>query len=133
VAEAEIRELLTHVPVWDGKPGELRASRTLNADQFFVHARMKDLRPGTQYHYRFRYTDGREVGVTPDATFMTAPGQTHEPFTFTAFGDEGIPGPSLDQDRSLLPESDWGCGTTAPTTAVTRTTRPAPGSAPPTR
>jgi hypothetical protein len=38
---------------------------------------------------------------------MTAPGQTHEPFTFTAFGDEGIPGPSLDQDRSLLPESDW--------------------------
>src|ERR1700739_1831189 len=33
--EAEIRELITHVPVWDGKPGELRASRTLNADQFF--------------------------------------------------------------------------------------------------
>ena len=31
--EAEIRELLTHVPVWDGKPGVLRASRTLNADQ----------------------------------------------------------------------------------------------------
>jgi hypothetical protein len=31
VAEAEIRELLTHVPVWDGKPGVLRASRTLNA------------------------------------------------------------------------------------------------------
>ena len=31
-----------------------------------------------------------------------------EPFTFTAFGDEGIPGPSLDRDPSLLPESDWG-------------------------
>jgi hypothetical protein len=107
VAEAEIRELLTHVPVWDGKPGVLRASRTLNADQFFVHARMKNLSPGTQYHYRFRSTDGRAVGTTADATFMTAPGQTHEPFTFTAFGDEGIPGPSLDQDRSLLPESDW--------------------------
>jgi hypothetical protein len=28
VPEAEIRELLTHVPVWDGKPGEPRASRT---------------------------------------------------------------------------------------------------------
>ena len=106
--EAEIRELLTHVPVWDGKPGVLKASRTLNADQFFVHAHMDRLAPGTEYHYRFRYASGREVGVTPDATFITAPGEAREPFTFTAFGDEGIPGPSLDRDPSLLPESDWG-------------------------
>jgi Calcineurin-like phosphoesterase len=106
--EAEIRELLTHVPVWDGKPGDLRASRTLNADQFFVHGHMTRLRPGTQYHYRIRYAAGREVGLTPDATFMTAPGEVTEPFTFTAFADEGIPGPSLDRDPSLLPESDWG-------------------------
>jgi hypothetical protein len=106
--EAEIRELLTHVPVWDGKPGVLKASRTLNADQFFVHAHLDRLTPGTEYHYRFRYTSGREVGVTPDATFITAPGETREPFTFTAFGDEGIPGPTLDRDPSLLPESDWG-------------------------
>jgi hypothetical protein len=108
VVEAEIRELLTHVPVWDGKPGVLRASRTLNADQFFVHARMTGLNPGTEYHYRFRYTAGREVGVTADATFITAPRYQAEPFTFTAFADEGIPGPSLDRDPSLLPESDWG-------------------------
>ncbi|HLN70006.1 MAG TPA: metallophosphoesterase [Streptosporangiaceae bacterium] len=108
MAEAEIRELITHVPVWDGKPGDLRASRTLNADQFFVHARLAGLSPGTQYHYRFRYTHGGEVGVTPDGTFITAPRDTLEPFTFTAFADEGIPGPSLDQDPSLLPESDWG-------------------------
>ena len=47
-------------------------SITLNADQFFVHARMTGLSPGT------------------------------------AFADEGIPGPSLDRDPSLLPESDWG-------------------------
>jgi hypothetical protein len=106
-AEAEIRELLTHVPVWDGKPGVLKASRTLNADQFFVHARLSGLRPGTQYHYRFRYACGQEQGATADATFLTAPGEVAEPFTFTAFADEGIPGPSLDQDRSLLPESDW--------------------------
>jgi hypothetical protein len=106
--EAEIRELLTHVPVWDGKPGALRASRTLNADQFFVHARKAGLSPGTQYHYRFRYASGSEIGVTADATFLTAPGQVSEPFTFTAFADEGIPGPSLDRDPSLLPESDWG-------------------------
>ena len=106
--EAEIRELLTHVPVWDGQPGVLKASRTLNADQFFVHAFMSGLAPGTEYHYRFRYASGREAGATPDATFMTAPGEVAEPFTFTAFADEGIPGPSLDRDRSLLPESDWG-------------------------
>jgi len=106
--EAEIRELLTHVPVWDGKPGVLKASRTLNADQFFVHARMTHLHPGTQYHYRFRYAAGQEIGTTADATFLTAPGEVAEPFTFTAFADEGIPGPSLDRDPSLLPESDWG-------------------------
>ena len=97
--EAEIRELLTHVPVWDGKPGVLRASRTLNADQFFVHAHLAGLRPGTEYHYRFRYTAGSEQGATSNASFVTAPGPgaVAEPFTFTAFGDEGIPGPSLDQ------------------------------------
>ena len=67
--EAEIRELLTHVPVWDGKPGVLKASRTLNADQFFVHAHLSDLEPGSEYHYRFRYASGREAGATPDATF----------------------------------------------------------------
>ena len=106
--EAEIRELLTHVPVWDGKPGVLKAARTLNADQFFVHAYLCGLRPGTPYHYRFRYAAGTEDGASADATFMTAPGEVTEPFTFTAFADEGIPGPSLDQDPSLLPESDWG-------------------------
>ena len=106
--EAEIRELLTHVPVWDGKPGALKASRTLNADQFFVHAYLSGLTPGTEYHYRFRYAAGREHGATTDATFLTAPGEVTEPFTFTAFADEGIPGPSLDRDPSLVPESVWG-------------------------
>ena len=106
--EAEIRELVTHVPVWDGQPGVLKAARTLNAAQYFVHAHLSGLTPGTQYHYRFRYTSGREHGATPDATFLTAPGEVTEPFTFTAFADEGIPGPSLDRDPSLLPESKWG-------------------------
>jgi hypothetical protein len=107
-AGAEIRELLTHVPVWDGQPGALRASRTLNADQFFVHARLDGLTPGTEYHYRFCYAAGREAGATRDATFLTAPDKVTEPFTFTAFGDQGIPGPTLDQDPSLQPESAWG-------------------------
>ena len=106
--EAEIRELISHVPVWDGKPGALHASRMLNADQFFVHAHLTGLAPGAEYHYRFRYATARESGATSDATFMTVPDEVTEPFTFTAFGDEGIPGPSLDRDPSLVPEKTWG-------------------------
>jgi Calcineurin-like phosphoesterase len=105
---AEIRELISHVPVWDGQPGALHASRMLNADQFFVHAHLAGLAPGTEYHYRFRYATARESGATSDATFMTVPDEVTEPFTFTAFGDEGIPGPSLDRDPSLKPEKTWG-------------------------
>ena len=74
-AEAEIRELLTHVPVWDGKPGVLKASRTLNADQFFVHARLRGLAPGTQYHYRFRYACGGEQGATAGRDLHDGPGR----------------------------------------------------------
>ena len=106
--DAEIRELVTHVPVWDGKPGKLAAARTLNADQFYVHAQLRGLTPGRGYHYRFRYQVGRYVGTTADATFSTAPLRSLEPFTFTAFADEGVPGPNPHQDASLLPESDWG-------------------------
>ena len=106
--EAEIRELVTHVPVWDGKPGALAASRTLNADQFYVHAQLRGLTPGRSYHYRFHYRVGRYAGATADSTFSTAPLRSLEPFTFTAFADEGVPGPNPHQDASLLPESDWG-------------------------
>lgn len=72
-----------------------------------MHAHLTGLHPGTQYHYRFRYAAGHELGTTADATFLTAPRGIAEPFTFTAFADEGIPGPSLDRDPLLLPESDW--------------------------
>ena len=73
-----------------------------------MHAHLTGLSPGTEYHYRFRYATRRESGATPDATFITAPEGATEPFTFTAFADEGIPGPSLDRDPSLQPESVWG-------------------------
>jgi hypothetical protein len=112
---AEIRQLVTHVPVWNGVPtGPLTASLTdlLNADQFYVHALLRHLEPGQTYHYRFVYRSGRAQGHTPDATFRTAPEgrQTLEPFTFTAFADEGITGApgtglTLDNAPSLQPES----------------------------
>ena len=114
VVPAEIRELITHVPVWNGAvTGPITASATdlLNADQFYVHALLDDLEPGQTYHYRFVYSKGAERGHTPDATFTTAPGGRHlQPFTFTAYGDQGITGApgtgqTLDNAVSLQPES----------------------------
>ena len=114
-AEAEIRELITHVPVWNGVPtGPVTASATdlLNANQFYVHALIDGLDAGDTYHYRFTYTKGGERGHTPDATFTTAPDgrASLAPFTFTALGDQGItgqPGTGLTPDNavSLQPES----------------------------
>ncbi|WP_220187184.1 purple acid phosphatase family protein, partial [Pseudonocardia pini] len=58
------------------------------AEQYFAHAAAADLRPGTEYHYRFRLADGR---LTPDATFRTAPAPgDRTPFVFTAFADQGV-------------------------------------------
>ena len=114
-ATAELRELVTHVPVWNGIPfGQVQAASNdlLNATQFYVHALLDDLQPGQTYHYRFVYSSGRQTGVTPDATFTTAPDpQTRQPFTFTAYGDQGITGApgtglTIDNAPSLQPESN---------------------------
>jgi hypothetical protein len=78
--EAEVRELLSHVPQQDGS--------IRSADQFFVHGLAEGLTPGQQYHYRFRLPGG---GATRDAVFTTAP-SARVPFTFTAFGDQGVNG-----------------------------------------
>ena len=103
------------MPVWNGVPtGPVTASLTdvLTADQFYVHAHLRDLQPGETYHYRFVYTAGKQTGYTPDATFTTAPdATTRQPFTFTAYGDQGITGApgtgnTLDNAVSLQPESD---------------------------
>ena len=114
LVEAELRELITHVPVWNGvATGPVTASTKdlLNADQFYVHALVGGLEPGQTYHYRIVYTKGGQRGFTPDATFTTAPsGRSLEPFTFTAYGDQGITGApgtgrTLDNAISLQPES----------------------------
>jgi hypothetical protein len=79
---AQIRELISHVPQQDGS--------IRSAQQFFVHAMTQRLTPGTEYHYRFRLPDG---ALSPDAVFRTAP-TARVPFTFTAFGDQGVDGPT---------------------------------------
>ena len=76
-----------------------------------MHALLGDLSPGQTYHYRFVYSHGRQTGFTPDATFTTAPNpQARQPFTFTAYGDQGITGKpgsglTIDNAFSLQPES----------------------------
>lgn len=80
--EAEIRELISHVPQHDGT--------ITSTQQYYAHALAQGLAPGQQYHYRFRLPGG---GVTPDTVFRTAPAG-RVPFTFTAFGDQGVDGPT---------------------------------------
>ena len=101
---------------WPGIPfGQVQAASNdlLNATQFYVHALLDDLQPGQTYHYRFVYSSGRESGVTPDATFTTAPdSQTRQPFTFTdgttyvVVGSAGRPrydwGGPVESDRNFI-------------------------------
>ena len=79
--EAEIRHLISHVPQQDGS--------IRSADQYFAHGLADGLSPGQRYHYRFRLPGG---GTTQDGVFSTAP-STRAPFSFTAFGDQGVNGP----------------------------------------
>ena len=51
----------------------------------YHHVPVVGLQPETTYHYRVRH-DG---GASDDGTFRTAP-STQGPFTFTAFGDQGV-------------------------------------------
>jgi hypothetical protein len=51
----------------------------------YHHVSITGLQPGTTYHYRVRH-DG---GASDDETFRTAPSAI-APFTFTAFGDQGV-------------------------------------------
>jgi hypothetical protein len=75
---AEVRHLLSAVPQRDGS---IRA-----AEQWFAHGLADGLESGRAYHYRFRLPGG---GATRDAVFTTAPA-TAAPFSFTAFGDQGV-------------------------------------------
>ncbi len=61
VAPAELRELVTHVPVWNGVPtGPITASTTdlLNATQFYVHALLDNLRAGSDLSLPLRLPGG---------------------------------------------------------------------------
>ncbi|WP_229858693.1 purple acid phosphatase family protein, partial [Streptomyces anandii] len=91
---AEVRAL--HTPAGVGASGD----RT----QYYLHARLTHLRPGRTYYYGvghqgFDPAERHLLGTL--GTFTTAPAHK-EPFTFTAFGDQGVSYHGLANDALIL-------------------------------
>ena len=110
----EVRRMLSQIP----STGPI----VTGAEQFFAHAALDNLRPGTSYHYRFRLPDGT---VTADAAFTTAParGEVAKPFTFTALGDHGtdVRHPRSGRDvRNIYAAGDTRRSATPASTLVSR-------------
>jgi hypothetical protein len=84
---AEIRDL--HSPM----PGAEAV------DQYYVHAAIGNLHSGRRYYYAVGH-DGYEPPVSRIDSFTTAPTRREVPgpFTFTAFGDQGVSRPALAND-----------------------------------
>ncbi|MEU9329776.1 metallophosphoesterase family protein [Streptomyces canus] len=92
--EAEVRTLYT--PAGVGASGD--------HTQYYVHAKLSHLRPGQTYYYGVGHQgfDPAEPHLTGTlGTFTTAPA-TKKPFTFTAFGDQGVSYHALANDSLLL-------------------------------
>lgn len=95
--EAEVRSL--HTP-------SLTSAHPA-VDQYYLHAALDGLRPGTTYYYGVGH-EGFDP-ASPHAyasvgTFATAPG-TPEPFVFTAFGDQGVSYQALANDSLILAQN----------------------------
>ncbi|WP_433918813.1 metallophosphoesterase family protein [Streptomyces canus] len=92
--EAEVRTLYT--PAGVGASGD--------HTQYYLHARLSRLRPGQTYYYGVGHQgfDPAEPHLTGTlGTFTTAPAHK-KPFTFTAFGDQGVSYHGLANDSLLL-------------------------------
>ncbi|MFJ8824580.1 purple acid phosphatase family protein [Streptomyces sp. NPDC102467] len=92
--EAEVRGL--HTPGADGV--------RLALDQFYVHAALDGLRPGTTYYYGVGH-DGFDPASAEHrptvSAFRTAPAHPAA-FTFTAFGDQGVGSAAAASDHLVL-------------------------------
>ncbi|GGS17392.1 metallophosphoesterase family protein [Streptomyces griseoviridis] len=95
--DAEVRAL--HTPAGVGASGD--------HTQYYLHARLTRLKPGRTYYYGVGH-----AGFDPAAahlagtlgTFTTAPAKA-EPFTFTAFGDQGVSYHGLANDALILAQN----------------------------
>ncbi|WP_406254492.1 purple acid phosphatase family protein [Streptomyces chartreusis] len=92
--DAEIRDLYTP---------ELQGIRAA-LEQYYVHAALDSLRPGTTYYYGVGH-DGFDPAAPRNratiSSFRTAPASP-ETFTFTAFGDQGVSEAAATNDKLLL-------------------------------
>ncbi|GAB2614019.1 metallophosphoesterase [Streptomyces capparidis] len=83
--------------------------RTGPVEQYYLHAALDGLRPGTTYYYGCGH-DGFDP-ATPGAlhtlgSFTTAPEPAaRRPFTFTAFGDQGVGAHAVANDSVLLAQN----------------------------
>ena len=94
---AEVRTL--HTPANVGASGD--------HTQYYVHAKLTHLRPGRTYYYGvghrgFDPAEAHLLGTL--GTFTTAPSRA-EPFTFTAFGDQGVSYHGLANDALILAQN----------------------------
>ncbi|MEU9557119.1 purple acid phosphatase family protein [Streptomyces fumanus] len=95
--DAEVRAL--HTPAGVGASGD--------HTQYYVHARLSRLKPGRTYYYGVGHTgfDPAEPHLAGTlGTFTTAPAKA-EPFTFTAFGDQGVSYHGLANDALILAQN----------------------------
>ncbi|MEE4543908.1 metallophosphoesterase family protein [Streptomyces sp. V4-01] len=96
--EAEVRDL--HTP-------QLLNSKLPPVDQFYLHAAIGGLRPGTTYYYGVGHDgfDPAQPGAFATVgSFTTAPARP-ERFTFTAFGDQGVSYHALANDSLILAQN----------------------------
>ncbi|GAA0433416.1 metallophosphoesterase family protein [Streptomyces luteireticuli] len=92
--DAEVRHL--HTPALSKK--------LPSVDQYYLHAALDGLRPGTTYYYGVGHTgfdpaEAHNMGTI--GTFRTAPARPGK-FTFTAFGDQGVSYHALANDQVIL-------------------------------
>ncbi|MCZ4098353.1 metallophosphoesterase family protein [Streptomyces sp. SID13666] len=97
--QAEVRAL--HTP-------QLLNSKLPPVDQYYLHAALDGLHPGTTYYYGvghegFDPAAGQAFGTI--GTFTTAPARSGERFTFTAFGDQGVSYHALANDSLILAQN----------------------------
>ncbi len=84
---AEIRTITTARSVIP--PHDPASSTAAFIEQHYVHAVVSGLRPGETYCYSIGHHGWERPPPGPAGTFTTAP-LGREPFTFTAFGDQGV-------------------------------------------
>ncbi|MFJ4669063.1 purple acid phosphatase family protein [Kitasatospora purpeofusca] len=102
--EAEVRTLHTPALTPTGKA----------VDQYYLHVALEDLRPDTTYYYGVGhqgFDPASQQAISTLGTFRTAPsrdhrwGKVYEPFTFTAFGDQGVSDHAKGNDHIILAQN----------------------------